>query len=129
MQATETIAATGPRPGHVAGIEVPIEKDWSYFFEYRREQAGQMGDQNLDTSVVSGRTQIVVGTDLRHRGGQVARPPIILLGQDPDADGPLLVNAGQDYRDSDTTNPERMHDFTLEVTSIGAPDPTPRRST
>lgn len=123
LQATETIAATGPRPGHVAGIEVPIEKDWSYFFEYRREQAGQMGDQNLDTSVVSGRTQIVVGTDLRHRGGQVARPPIILLGQDPDADGPLLVNAGQDYRDSDTTNPERMHDFTLEVTSIGAPDP------
>ena len=122
LQATETLTGAGPTGGRVAGIEVPIMDDWSYFFEYRNEQPGQLGDQQLEERVITGRTQILVGTDLRVRGGEVARPPIILLGKDLDNDGPLLVNDGQDYQDSDTTNPERMHDFTLALTDLAAPD-------
>jgi M6 family metalloprotease-like protein len=123
LQATETLTGAGPVAGQVAGIEVPIFDDWSYLFEYRREQPGQIGDQRLETSVVTGRTQILVGTDLRVRGGDVARPPIIRLGDDLDGDGPVLVNNGQDYQDSDTTNPERMHDFILTLDAIASPGP------
>jgi hypothetical protein len=123
LQATETLTGSGPAPGQVAGIEVPIFDDWSYLFEYRREQSGQIGDQQLENSVVGGRTQIVVGTDLRVSGGQVGRPPIIRLAEDLDNDGPLLVNNGQDYRDSDTTNPQRMHDFMLTLDAIASPNP------
>lgn len=121
LQATETITGAGPSGGRAAGIEVPIMDDWSYFFEYRNEQPTQIGDQRLE-GVVTGRTQMVVGTDLRVRGGEVARPPILLLGKDLDNDGPLLVDNGQNYRDSDVTNPERMHDFALTVQQIAAPD-------
>jgi hypothetical protein len=121
LQATETLTGAGPSAGRVAGIEVPIMDDWSYLFEYRNEQPGQIGDQKLENAV-AGRTRMLVGTDLRSKGGEVARPPIILLAQDADGDGPLLVNDGQDYQDSDTTNPERMHDFTLTLTDIESPD-------
>ena len=123
VQAAEALTSAGPVAGQVAGIEVPIFDDWSYLFEYRREQPGQIGDQRMETSVVAGRTQILVGTDLRVSGGQVARPPIIRLGNDLDGDGPVLVNDGQDYQDSDTTNPERMHDFTLALDAIASPSP------
>lgn len=122
LQAAETVTGAGPTGGRVAGIEVPIMDDWSYFFEYRNEQPGQLGDQRLDETVITGRTRILVGTDLRVRGGEVARPPIIFLGKDLDGDGPLLVNDGQDYQDSDTTNPNRMHDFTLALTDLAAPN-------
>ena len=123
LQATETLTGAGPVAGQAAGIEVPIFDDWSYLFEYRREQPGQIGDQRLETSVITGRTQILVGTDLRARGGQVARPPIIQLSNDADGDGPLLVNNGQNYQDGDITNPERMHDFTLTLDAIASPAP------
>ena len=101
LQSTETLTGAGPTGGRAAGIEVPIMDDWSYLFEYRNEQPGQIGDQRLE-GVVVGRTQIVVGTDLRVRGGDVARPPILRLAQRPDDDGPVLVNDGQNYRDDDT---------------------------
>ncbi|MDA2892350.1 hypothetical protein PDG61_15630 [Mycolicibacterium sp. BiH015] len=122
LQATETLTEAGPPPGRFAGIEVPIGDDWSYLFEYRREQAGQIADQRMETTVVTGHNQIVVGTDLRVRGGEVARPPIIRLGNDVDGDGPLLVFNGTDYRDNDVTNPARMHDFVLRLTGIASPD-------
>lgn len=124
LQATETLTGTGPTAGRFAGIEVPIMDDWSYLFEYRREQKDDLGDQRLDQTVVPGRTEILVGTDLRVRGGGgVARPPILLLPKDADGDGPTLVDAGQDYEDSDTTNPARMHDFRLRLTGVATPDP------
>jgi hypothetical protein len=123
LQATETLTGAGPTAGRLAGIEVPISDDWSYLFEYRREQPGQIGDQQMETSLVTGRTEILVGTDLRVRGGEVARPPIVRLGPDVDGDGPLLFLNGQDYVDSDVTNPLRMHDFVLRLNAIGSPNP------
>lgn len=118
LQATETITAAGPTGGRASGIEVPITDDWSYLFEYRREQPGQIGDQRLEQAV-AGQSRMVVGTDLRVRGGDVARPPILLLGKDLDADGPLLVTNNTDYQDSDTTNRQRSHDFTVRIVDIG----------
>ncbi len=122
LQAIETIDAGGPTGGRAAGIEVPISDDWSYLFEYRREQSGQIGDQELNPELISDDTELIAGTDLRSRGGQVARPPILRLPDDVDGDGPLLHVDGKDYRDSDVTNPERMHDFVLRLDSIRSPD-------
>lgn len=122
LQAVETIDAGGPTGGRAAGIEVPISDDWSYLFEYRREQSGQIGDQELDPAVDPGSTELIAGTDLRFRGGDVARPPILALPNDADGDGPVLDSDGQDYTDSDVTNPERMHDFVLRLDSIRSPD-------
>ncbi len=118
LQSTESLTRFGPEPGRVAGIEVPIMDGWSYFFEYRTADGGQIGDQLLNE--VSPTAQFVVGTDLRPGAGQPARPPILSLPDDVDGGGPFLL-AGQDYQDSDTTNPERMHDFVLAVTQTGAP--------
>ena len=122
LQAIETIDAGGPTGGRAAGIEVPISDDWSYLFEYRREQSGQIGDQELNPALISDDDELIAGTDLRSRGGQVARPPILRLPDDVDGDGPLLHVDGKDYRDSDVTNPERMHDFVLRLDSIRSPD-------
>ncbi|MDQ3549486.1 MAG: hypothetical protein M3439_11790, partial [Chloroflexota bacterium] len=47
LQAAETLARTGPPPGRVAGIEVRVRDGWNYYFEYRRLQPGQIGDQSL----------------------------------------------------------------------------------
>jgi hypothetical protein len=76
----------------------------------------------METSIVSGSTTILVGSDLRARGGEVARPPIIRLPKDADGDGPLLVNNGENYSDSDVTNPQRMHDFVLRLDAIASPN-------
>lgn len=122
LQATETLKDVGPTGGRHAAIEVPISDDWSYLFEYRREQPGQIGDQRMETSIGSGSTTILVGSDLRARGGEVARPPIIRLPEDADGDGPLLVTNGDDYTDSDVTNPQRMHDFVLRLDAIASPN-------
>lgn len=112
LHATEKLGQSGPPPGRFAGIEVPIKDGWSYLFEYRAEQGGQIGDQNLD--FLNGTSALVLGTDLRTGGGESARPPILFLPTD---------TAGEDYRDSDITNPDRMHDFGLTLQAVGTPDP------
>jgi hypothetical protein len=121
LHATEALTRHGPPPGRHAGIEVPVRDGWSYFFEFRRKQPGQIGDQKL-TSLAA--TEIfLLGTDVRANGGEAARPPILLLPIDDDGDGPVLATVGADYRDSDVTNPDRMHDFRVSLTALGAGDP------
>ena len=120
LHATERLSQAGPPAGRFAGIEVPIQDGWSYLFELRRSQGGQIGDQELDR--LSPSKFLVLGTDLRVSGGESARPPILFLPADVDGDGPVLDAATEDYKDSDTTNPERMHDFALVVQAMGAPD-------
>ena len=48
LQAAETLARNGPPPGRKAGIEIHVRDGWNYYFEYRRTQAGQVGDQRLN---------------------------------------------------------------------------------
>lgn len=112
LQAIETLARTGPLPGRKAGIEVRLRDGWNYYFEYRREQASQVGDQRLER--VEATASMVVGTDVIADGiGEVNRPRILLLPVDADGDGPLLNATNEDYEESDVTNKERMHDFRL----------------
>jgi hypothetical protein len=108
LQAVETIARSGPPSGRKAGVEVRIRPGWNYYFEYRRRQAGQVGDQTMPFS------QAVVGTDVNVAAAdEVARPLILMLPVDVDGDGPVLRAGGTDYEESDVTNPDRLNDFRL----------------
>ncbi|HJT58574.1 MAG TPA: hypothetical protein VJ761_18850 [Ktedonobacteraceae bacterium] len=112
LQAMETLTRKGPPPGRKAGIEVRLRDGWNYYFEYRRKQGGQVGDQQLRAVEVT--ESMVVGTDVIADGvGEVNRPRILLLPVDADGDGPTLNATNEDYEESDVTNPERMHDFRL----------------
>lgn len=122
LQAIQTVGADGPTNGRKAGIEVPIDDAWSYLFEYRREQPDQIGDRRLNPVVVAEGDELIAGTDLRVRGGEVARPPILELPKDVDGDGPVLNYDRENYRESDTTNTQRMHDFVLTLDQIRTPD-------
>jgi hypothetical protein len=108
LQAIETISRTGPPAGRKAGVEVRIRDGWNYYFEFRRKQAGGVGDQRIPVA------QAIVGTDVNQaKADEAARPLILLLPKDVDNDGPVLRAANKDYRESDTTNPDRLNDFIL----------------
>ncbi|MEV4456953.1 hypothetical protein [Microbispora sp. NPDC049633] len=107
LQAVETLSRTGPGAGRKAGIEIRLRDGWNYYFEHRREQPGQIGDQQLPRNAV-------LGTDVFQASAEdMARPLILLLPNDVDGDGPVLAVAGRDYEESDVTNPDRMNDFRL----------------
>ena len=120
LHAAEKLTRNGPPPGRFAAIEVPIQDGWSYLFELRRKQGDQVGDQSLN--FLSASEFLVLGTDLRVSRGESARPPILMLPVDVEGDGPVLDANGEDYMDSDVTNPARMHDFGLRLDMIGTPD-------
>ncbi|MBA2520938.1 MAG: hypothetical protein H0V24_14845, partial [Chloroflexia bacterium] len=122
LHASEALTRTGPPPGRRAGIEVRIRDGWNYYFEYRRTQMGQIGDQSL--AATAGNSQIVVGTDVNPDGAALpARPPILLLAVDADGEGPVLDAANEDYEETDITNPTRLHDFRLIFDQIDLADP------
>jgi hypothetical protein len=108
LESMETMKRTGPSPGRKAGVEVRIRDGWNYYFEFRRAVATQIGDRELPAS------GSVLGTDLvQAAADEMARPLIMLLPKDVDDDGPVLKSGGQDYEESDVTNPDRMNDFVL----------------
>ena len=122
LQAVESMARSGPPSGRKAGIEVRIQDGWNYYFEYRRTLASEMTDQKLATS--AGGAQVVLGTDVRPDGSaKPARPVILRLGVDADGNGPLLKANGEDYEETDTTNPNRDHDFRLVFDQFDPVDP------
>jgi len=113
LQALESLARTGPGSGRKAGVEIRLRDGWNYYFEHRRDQAGQIGDQRLPADAV-------LGTDVfQAQADDMARPLILLLPDDADGDGSVLVSATRDYEESDVTNPDRMNDFRL--TRLAAP--------
>ncbi len=112
LQAVESLTRQGPTPGSKAGIEIRVQDGWNYYFEYRRTIAGQLTDQGLMAN--EGGAQLVVGTDVNPDGAaKPARPVIMRLGADADGDGPVLKAGGEDYEETDVTNPTRQHDFRL----------------
>lgn len=121
LQAIETVPRSGPSGGRRAGVEVRIRPGWNYYFEYRRKQpAPKIGDQAMPV------VQAVFGTDVHQAAADdVARPLILQLPVDLDGDGPVLRTRGQDYEESDVTNPDRMNDFRLtrQASPILAGDP------
>jgi hypothetical protein len=125
LQAVESLTRQGPVPGNKAGIEIRIQDGWNYYFEYRRTIAGQMTDQGLNAN--EGGSQLIVGTDVNPDGAaKPARPIIMRLGVDADGNGPVLKANGEDYEETDVTNPTRQHDFRL-VLDQSDPDPNVAR--
>ncbi|MFD9005035.1 hypothetical protein ACFV0T_29465 [Streptomyces sp. NPDC059582] len=119
LQAAETLSRSGPPAGRHAGIEIRIRDGRNYYCEYRRKQFGQVGDQGL--LPVYGTNRLILGTDVDPTpNGLPARPDILLLPPDADGDGPFLKTNGQDYEESDVTDPQRMHDFRLVFDHIDA---------
>ena len=125
---------SGPAAGRKAGIEIRIRDGWNYYFEYRRAQGGQVGDQMLNA--IAGMGQMVVGTDVVVLGESgfiaggddpVRRPRILLLPVDADGDGPVLDALGEDYEESDVTNVDSPHDFRLRFDGPDAADPNAAR--
>ena len=121
LHAAEALTRSGPAAGRKAAIEVRIADGWNYYFEYRRTQGGEMTDQQLNTT--AGGAQVVLGTDVRADGAaKPARPVILRLGVDEDGNGPILKSNGEDYEETDVTNPQRQHDFRLVFDQIDPAD-------
>jgi M6 family metalloprotease-like protein len=121
LHAVEALARSGPPAGRKAAIEVRIADGWNYYFEHRRTQGGEMTDQQLKTT--AGGAQVVLGTDVRADGAaKPARPVILRLAVDANGKGPLLKVSGEDYEETDVTNPQRQHDFRLVFDQFDAAD-------
>ncbi|MDQ3870812.1 MAG: hypothetical protein M3301_04245, partial [Chloroflexota bacterium] len=119
LRAIEAVTRSGPPPGQRAGVEIRVRDGWNYYFEYRRGQGSQIGDQNLDVATA------ILGTDVHQSlADEFERPLIMKLADDVDGDGPVLSAKDRDYEESDVSSPERMHDFVITrgSTSIFDPD-------
>ncbi|MFA6703092.1 MAG: CARDB domain-containing protein [Dysgonamonadaceae bacterium] len=97
------------------GMEIRIADGWNYYVEYRSPQTTQIGDRALDTP------DAVLVTDVDSTPGDapISRPNILLVHNDIDGDGPVLIN-GSDYKETDNTDPTFPTDFRLSVSGISA---------
>lgn len=102
-----------PPAGRKAGIEIRLADGWNYYLEYRAGQGTQIGDRNLPTD------SRVLGTDVVSPPYEapIDRPGLLLLNNDGDGDGSVLGN-GQDYEETDTTDPIFPTDFKVDVSGI-----------
>ena len=102
-----------PPSSREVGVEIRLADGWNYYFEYRRGQTAQIGDRSLPTD------DRVLGTDVVSAPytPPIARPAILLLNNDGDGDGAVLAN-GQDYEETDTTDPVFPTDFKVDVSGI-----------
>jgi len=107
------IESGAPPAGRRAGIEIRLADGWNYYIEYRNRQAGQIGDQNLPTN------NRILGTDMVSSPytPPISRPGILLLTNDTDGDGAVLGN-GNNYRETDFTDPVYPTDFSVDVSGI-----------
>jgi CARDB len=120
-----------PFPNAFNAIEVRVGDGHNYYFEYRRGEPGDIGDEAL---IPNAR---VVGIDVS--AANSSRPDVLLLPKHTDDDGAVL-DTGQKYHEIDATTPTFPVDFRAEVVSIdpdmarvriryevvGKPDPTIR---
>ncbi len=107
------VSAGAPPAGRFVGAEVRLTDGWNYYFEYRSDDAARIADRELPNN------DRVLGTDVVS-GSYVApitRPGLLLLSSDTDGDGPVLAN-GQDYRETDNTDPVYPVDFDVDVNGI-----------
>jgi M6 family metalloprotease-like protein len=102
-----------PPAGRTSGVEIRLSDGWNYYFEYRRGQTGQIGDQALPED------SVVLGTDVVSApySPPFARPAILLLPPDTDSEGAALSN-GENYRETDFSDPTFPTDFRVDVSGI-----------
>jgi hypothetical protein len=101
-----------PFPNAYSAIEVRVGDGHNYYFEYRRGEPGEIGDEALNPDAR------VVGIDVT--AATPARPDVLLLTKHTNDDGAVL-GVGQKYHEIDATTPTYPVDFRAEVVSI-APD-------
>lgn len=107
-----------PPAGRVSAVEVRKGDGTNYYFEYRREQGGGIGDQDLPENGVVVATEFISGAT-----EPADRRKMLLIRDDSDADGGTFAT-GDDYEEQDTTSPEYPNDFIVEVLSSGADNAT-----
>lgn len=102
-----------PPAGRKSAIEIRLADGWNYYIEYRKGQVTQIADRALPTD------NRVLGTDVVSAPytPPLLRPAILLLNNDVDGDGAVLGN-GQDYEETDTTDPVYPTDFRVDVSGV-----------
>jgi len=102
-----------PPAGRRTGVEVRIADGLNYYFEYRRGEAGQIGDRALPTD------DRVLGTDVMGDPGTapISRPQVLLLADHANDDGAVLGNGGS-YRDTDYTTPGFPQELRVDVSGV-----------
>lgn len=124
-----------PPTGKRAGIEVRLADGWNYYLEYRKGWPAHIGDQSLpkDGAVLVTKYTSPPTTP------PIPRPWLLRVPNDIDGDGSVLV-VGNDYHETDNTDPTFPADFRAEVIRadddeaevrirygiIGKPDPSIR---
>ncbi|MEZ5319082.1 MAG: hypothetical protein R2752_16900 [Vicinamibacterales bacterium] len=108
-----------PPAGRFSAVEVRITDGWNYYFEYRRGQGGQIGDQQLGTSGDTA-NGAVLGTDVISQSFTfpIARPQVIRLRPDDEGEASFFTT-GQDYKETDTSS-MAIADFRMSVVSTAA---------
>ncbi|RMB58725.1 hypothetical protein [Tessaracoccus antarcticus] len=112
------IASGLPAPGRFSAVELKLAPKLSWFFELRQSVPGRIGD----TATFPPGGEIICYDAINYSKPAViadARRTIILLNDDGDGEGPLLVS-GQDYEDINADDQVNIQRFRLEVLSITA---------
>jgi M6 family metalloprotease-like protein len=103
-----------PPGNRKTAVEVRIADGWNYYFEYRKTEPSQIGDQSLPEN------NRVLGTDAAsysvYGSFQPPRPPIMLLPP-ANGDGPVL-KTGEAYHEVDVSTPTWPSDFNAEILTI-----------
>ncbi|MEJ7588017.1 MAG: hypothetical protein WKI04_10705 [Ferruginibacter sp.] len=107
------IETGAPAAGRQSGIEVRLSDGWNYYVEFRSGQLAHIGDRSLDTPDAI----LVTDVDSSPADAPISRPAILLVPNDSDGDGSVLINS-RDYRETDTTDPTFPTDFKLSVSGI-----------
>jgi len=107
------IERAAPPAGRNSGIEIRIADGLNYYVEYRAPETTHIGDRFLPMP----NGVLVTDVDSTPGDAPISRPIILLVGNDIDNDGSVLIN-GSDYEATDTTDPTFPTDFKLSVNGI-----------
>ncbi|SDO86836.1 M6 family metalloprotease domain-containing protein [Klenkia soli] len=103
-------AEHGPAPaGRYAAVELRIRDGENYYFEYRRDRPTEVSDQSLPADLTVLGTHVLSGDVPSEE-----RRPILRIRDDGDGDRGEFQR-GDDYRETDTTDPSYPNDFALRV--------------
>jgi len=100
-----------PPAGSVRAIEIRLGDGWNYYVEYRVNQGGQISD-----TLPTDRRVLITDVTSDDFVAPIARPPILLVHNDIDGDGPV-IGTGADFEEKD---PGTQMDLKVEVVSTDA---------
>ncbi|PVH87593.1 hypothetical protein DL98DRAFT_566682 [Cadophora sp. DSE1049] len=100
-----------------SAVEIRLADGWNYYFEYRKGQVSQIGDQALASELDTG-DAVIVGTDMisHNFSYPIARPQVMRLRKDAEMENSFFT-IGEDYKETDTSS-MAISDFKMTVTSI-----------